>query len=196
MTISNANTASLRFPPLLVLACSVLLMACSVNVKKDENGNDKNVDIQTPIGNLHVSKNADVRDVDLPVYPGSHATKKNGEGDDQNANVNISTGLFGLKVVALEYQSDDPPEKLIPYYKDKLKKFGNVLECHTSGKDVTMNSGDDEKSRDLTCEHSDGKNIELKAGTRDNQHLVAVEPLGGGTKFALVLIQKHGRDTI
>ena len=36
--------------------------------------------------------------------------------------MNISSFGFGLKVVALEYQSNDSPDKLIAYYKDELEE--------------------------------------------------------------------------
>ena len=51
----------------------------------------------------------------------------------ESANVNLSAFGFGLKVVALEYESDDPPGKIIAYYQDQLKRYGNVLQCHGSG---------------------------------------------------------------
>ena len=81
---------------------------------------------------LHVSKGADVRDTGLPVYPGARRKEKGDDGNESSANVNISSELFGLKVVAVEYLSDDPPEKLVAYYTGQLKKYGNVLVCHTS----------------------------------------------------------------
>ena len=42
-------------------AALAILPACSVNVKKAENGEDKKVDIETPMGGIHVSKGADAR---------------------------------------------------------------------------------------------------------------------------------------
>ena len=48
----------------------MLLPACSVNVKKEQNGEDKQVDISTPIGGIHVNNGAHVADVGLMVYPG------------------------------------------------------------------------------------------------------------------------------
>ena len=51
-------------------AAALALSACSVNVHKGENGEDKKVEIQTPVGGIHVSEQADVRDVGLSVYPG------------------------------------------------------------------------------------------------------------------------------
>ena len=113
------------------LALALLLPACSVNVKKQKNGEDKQVDISTPVGGIHVSKNANAGDVGIAVYPGARLKQKDSDGNDKSANVNISGFGFGLKVVALEYESDDSPAKLIAYYKDELKKYGKVLECHT-----------------------------------------------------------------
>ena len=50
---------------------ALLLSGCSVNVKKEANGQDKQVDINTLVGGIHVSKEADVADVGLTVYPGA-----------------------------------------------------------------------------------------------------------------------------
>ena len=139
---------------------SLLLPACSVNVKKEKNGDDKQVDISTPVGGIHVSKGADVADVGLAVYPGARLKKKDSDGDDKSANVNISGFGFGLKVVALEYQSDDSPEKLVAYYKDQLKKYGNVLECHTSHLNVNTDIKDsDHDSHELTCDGASGTTL-------------------------------------
>ena len=84
-----------------------------MNVKKEQNGEDKQVDIDTPVGGIHVSKGADVADVGLAVYPGARLKQKDSDGDDKSANVNISGFGFGVKVVALEYESDDSPAKLV-----------------------------------------------------------------------------------
>ena len=184
----------------LAVIALVLLPACSINVKKNEDGEDKKVDIETPVGGIHVSKDADVRDVGLAVYPGARKKQKDSSGDEKSANVNISGPGFGVKVVAVEYLSDDSPDKLIAYYRDQLKKYGSVLECHTSkhGGDVEVNKmshQDRKESRKLTCDNDDsGKTVELKVGTEDNQHIVAVEPQGKGSNFALVYVQTHGKE--
>ncbi|HUK24215.1 MAG TPA: hypothetical protein VLV49_06515 [Terriglobales bacterium] len=170
-------------------------LACSINVKKNGNGEDKKVDINTPVGSIHVDKEASVEDTGLPVYPGAHPKKKEENGEEKNANVNLSAFGFGLKVVAVDYESDDPPAKLVAYYKDKLAKFGSVLECHTTNH-VDYSRHGDQHSRQLTCDQNQGNNIELKVGTEDNQHIVAVQPEGTGSSFALVYVRTHGRDTI
>ena len=174
---------------------ALLLPACSINVKKEQNGDDKQVDINTLVGGIHVSKGADAADVGIAVYPSARLKQDDANGKDKSANVNISSFGFGLKVVALEYGSDDAPEKLIAYYKDQLKKYGKVLECHTSHFNVNPDiQGSDHGSHELTCEDSSGNNVELKVGTKENQHIVAVEPDGKGSSFSLVYVRTHGKD--
>ena len=175
------------------LAALLLVAACSVNVRKEANGQDKQVDINSLVGGVHVSKQADVSDVGLTVYPGARLKEKDSDGSDKSANVNISGFGYGLKVVALEYESDDAPAKVLSFYRDQLKKYGSVLECHTSKGNWNMNMGKND-SNELTCEGSGGSDIELKAGTKDDQHIVAVEREGKGSSFSLVYVRTHGKD--
>jgi hypothetical protein len=200
----NANSRlSLAFVLTLIFGASLVLPGCDINVKKNAEGKDKNVDIETPIGGLHVTKAADIRDIGLPVYPGARRKEPESDDNTNSAHVNISTSLFGLKVVAIEYLSDDPPEKLIAYYKDQLKKYGSVLECHTNNPhpDANINAGDTSgDSKKLKCEDDqNGKTVELKVGTEQNQHIVSIRPAddGKGSDFGLVYIQmRGGKDTI
>ena len=186
-----ASLAALGFATLV----SLLLPACSVNVKKQQNGEDKQVDIDTPVGGIHVSKGADVADVGLSVYPGARLKQRGTDGEDRSANVNISGFGFGVKVVAMEYESSDSPAKLLAYYKDQLQKYGHVLECHTSHMDFNADGqGWDHGSHELTCDGSSGSNIELKVGTKENQHIVAIRPEGQGSNFSLVYVRTHGKD--
>jgi hypothetical protein len=185
----------------LILTGFMALPACSINVKKDDKGQDKKVDIETPVGGIHVSKGADARDTGLPIYPGARQKDDDENGEEKSANVNISAGFFGVKVVAVEFLSDDPPEKVTAYYKDHLKKYGTILECHTTNRhgdagDVNVHVGKDDKkdSHELTCEQNSGPTIELKVGTKENQRIVSVSPQdkGKGTDFALVYVQTRG----
>jgi hypothetical protein len=179
----------------LVTALFVLLPACSVNVKKEKNGDDKRVDIKTPIGGIHVSKDVNPGDVGIPIYPGARLKEKDNSGDDKSANVDISGFGFGLKVVALEYESNDAPAKVVDYYRDQLSKYGKVLVCHTTQLDLDTEIKDARHgSHELTCKGDSGVNVELKVGTKENQHIVSVEPQGSGSSFALVYVRTHGKD--
>jgi hypothetical protein len=184
------------FAAIAGLAPLLLLAACSVNVKKEANGQDKQVDINTLVGGVHVSQQADVSDVGLTVYPGARLKAKDSDGGDKSANVNLSGFGYGIKVVALQYESADPPAKVISFYKDQLKKYGTVLECRTSDLNLDMNMeshGSKDDSNELTCQGDHGKNTELKVGRKDDQHIVAVQSEGEGSSFSLVYVRTHGK---
>ena len=181
-------------PATLVLVLLSLLPACSISVKKDDNGQDKKVDINTPFGGIHVDQSADARDTGIPVYPGARVREKTGSGEDKSANVDISGMGYGVKVVAVDYESGATPTALITYYKTALKKYGDVLECHTN--EVSYERDSKSMSKELTCGPDTGSNVELKAGSRDNQRIVAIKPADKGSEFTLVYVQTHGKDTI
>jgi hypothetical protein len=176
----------------------LFFVGCSINVKKDgETNHDKNVDIDTPFGGIHVSKDANVHDIGVPVYPGAKPkTKSDSDDDEKSANVDISTSAFGVKVVAIDYETKDAPGKVTAFYKDKLKQYGNVLECHTSDKSYSYSAHSEKNdSEELKCEgNNNGKTIELKVGTRSNQHIVAINPQDQGSEFSLVYVRLRGKE--
>jgi hypothetical protein len=191
------NNLQVRFTIATTFAIGALLplSACSINVARGKDGQDKKVDISTPVGGIHVSKQASASDIGLPVYPGARLKPDISDHDNKSANVNISGFGYSLKVVALQYESDDAPSKIVSFYDDQLKKFGDVLVCHTSGLDVNAHvHGLDKGPDELTCEGSAGSNTELKVGTKEDQHIVAVEPQGKGSTFSLVYVRTHGKD--
>jgi ABC-type oligopeptide transport system substrate-binding subunit len=198
LPVEGLNMRRNKFSALVAiaaLAAFLLLGACSVNVKKEANGQDKQVDIHTLVGGVHVSQQADVSDVGLTVYPGARLKDKDSSGD-KSANVNISGFGYGIKVVALQYESADTPAKVISFYRNQLKKYGTVLECHTSSLHLDMNTesrGSKSDSNELTCEGDHGMNVELKVGKKDDQHIVAVESEGEGSSFSLVYVRTHGK---
>jgi hypothetical protein len=187
------------FPPhekllaaILAVSALAFLAGCTVHEDRTASG-AKKVDISTPFGNLNVNTDVDPKDTGLPVYPG--AQRVNGTDNDKDAaNVNLSVGGIGLKVVAIKFRSDDPPDKVLAFYRPKMKDFGGrFLECRQEGF-VTYNHDDD--SKEITCDQGShiGTNTELKAGTPDRQHIVAVKPIGSGSEFALVYVMKHGKE--
>ena len=194
-----------KFLLLLSVVIVAILTACSVNVRDhdDEHG-EKNVDIRTPLGSLQVRNEANPADTGLSVYPGSRRKEKDSDrpdSDNHAAHVNISSSLFGVKVVAIEFTTDAQPDKVKAYYRKELGKWGKVLECPGgSGESIaihgTDSDSDDSDSKELTCgnEKGDGKTIELKAGTKERQHIVAVKPTDKGTDFALVYVVTRGKE--
>ena len=177
------------------LGAALLLAGCSIHEQRDKQTGDKKVDISTPFGSIKVNTDASAQDTGWPVYPGARVKQPDNPNEHKSANVNISGPMFGLKVAVVEFESDDPPEKVLGFYRDKMKSFGGAqLECKNTGwVNVGREGGDD--AADLKCdEHSHGEAVELKAGTKERQHVVAVKPRGSGSDFALVYVQTHGKE--
>ena len=181
-------------------ALALVLAGCGTHITTTKNGEKpEKVDIESPFGSLHVRSEVDPKETGLPVYPGSHP--KN-DKDADSANVNISSSMFGVKVVVAAFQTDDPPEKVADFYSKDIKRYGAVLQCKTSGSQLWRKTDSDE----LGCEHGEVKDVkaafssgglELKAGSKDNQHIVALKSHGSGTEYAIVYVSKHGKgDTI
>lgn len=178
----------------------MLLAGCSIHEQKSADNKDKKVEIKTPFGELKVNNQVDVKDTGLPVYPGARQVPGD-EHDSKSANVNIAIGDFALKVVAVKFESDDAPDKVLAFYRDKVKSYGasgKYIECQ--GLDIEVSGGgfsshDDENAKELTCgkHEGHGDSTELKAGTPDRQHIVSVKPKGTGSEFALVYVNKRGK---
>ena len=177
-----------------LFAALSVLPACSIDTNEKGKDGEKNVDIKSPIGDLHVSENADIRDAGLTLYPGAKPAPKDNGDDKKSANVNLSLPGFSLKVVAAEFVSGDAPDKIIAYYDKELQKYGKPIQCHGvwSGGNVQTSPGKDEMSKPVSCAGSgSGDSVELKVGTEGNQHLVSVKPNSQGTRFALVYVRMH-----
>jgi hypothetical protein len=179
-----------------LFAALCILPACSINVDKDANKEGaKHVDIKSPMGDLHVSEQADVRDAGLSVYPGAKPAPRENSDNEKSANVNLSVPGFALKVVAAEFLSDDSPDKVIAYYDKELAKYGKPIQCRggwNSGH-ASASGGKDELSKPVSCDKGEGSGdgVELKVGTEGNQHVVSVKSNSKGTRFALVYVRMH-----
>jgi hypothetical protein len=172
------------------------LMASGCNVRQKSSNGDKNVKIETPIGDIRIDtdESALVSDIGLPIYPGAIRIKK--KADSGAGDVAMSFGGFHLRFKTLNYHTADSPEKVIAFYRQGLATYGDVIEC-SNNRPV----GNPSKTREgLTCDNDKGShiaasdvpgdaNIELKAGSESHQHIVALERQPDGTKFALVALQ-------
>jgi hypothetical protein len=175
------------------------LAAFTIPAFAQNSGNqNSNIDVQSPVGDLHVGSDANAKKIGLPLYPG--ARLKTDDKENNAANLSLFTEAFGFKLVVASYESEDAPAKVVDFYRDKLKKYGKVLECHTQkhGGDVDVHDDDDKDSKgkkELKCDQNSGPVTELKVGTEDNQHAVAIEPreAGTGSTFALVYVYTHGK---
>ncbi len=155
---------------------------------------DKKLDIRSSAGDLHVGNDADAQKAGLPLYPGARLKK---DEHDSPVNLGAFTEAFGMKLVVAKYDSNDAPGKIIDFYREQLKKYGKVLECHTTKRDDDADVNDDDKSEALKCEGANtGPVTELKVGTQKSQHVVAIEPhdSGTGATFDLVYVHLRGKE--
>jgi len=174
--------------------CLLAFAGCSITTHDKGNGKKDDVDIKTPFGSLSVKEGAsDVKDTGLSPYPRARIGKSDDDDRHHSANVNISSSLFGLKVVALKYESDDPSDKVLSFYRKEMGKYGKVLDC-TGG--FNMNFHHRDKDADVTCEDHSGSDHgykeELKVGTENNQRIVAIKPRNSGSEFTLVYVRAWG----
>lgn len=185
-------------------ALVLTLGACSVSVDKDANGKEKKVDIRTPFGSVNVQNdNVTAKDTGFQVYPGAQE-KPRTDKNDNKANVNIDSPFGGVKVVALSYTSPDDPQKVVSYYRDQIKAYGNYVECKGPQHGNKGHNSTDDLNKPVTCDSSvevnndngqyfgDAHTITLKSGTNGNQRVVGVKPKDNGTEFVLVYIRVHG----
>lgn len=155
---------------------------------------NKSFDVRSSVGDLHVGPDADAKKAGLPLYPGARIVNDENSGP---LNFGLLMENFGMKLVVAKYESNDAPEKVISYYRGKLKKYGKVLECHSEKQDdgVQVKSDGKNSGKELTCDQNTGPVTELKVGSEDNQHIVAVEPRDStGCNFSLVYLHSRGKD--
>jgi hypothetical protein len=138
---------------------------------------------------LVASGQATAKDVGLPIYPGATPHKDTGE-DSNAARLGLWGGGLGFKLAVLKLESKDTPAQVADFYQKALAKYGKVLNC-TNGRADAEPKND---SRDLSCgddkPNKDG--MLFKSGSKEKQHIVAIQPYGKGTTFALVYVWAKG----
>ena len=179
-------------PVLLSFVCAIALTGCSVHVSKNSDGSDKNVDVRSPFGSVSVhAGESNTKDLGLPVYPGAHPSGKHGDNDD-NANVDVSSPWAGVKVVVRKFETNDAPDKVLDFYQKPMGKYGKVILCNGGGANFNAHH---HGNAPVSCDGSGSDyEKELKVGTENDQHVVAVKPMGKGAEFTLVYVRAHEED--
>ena len=196
MTRNRWRDASGLFACLFVAAT---MTGCRIHVDKDQHGEEKHVEIDTPFGGIHVnSDETTAADLGLPEYPGAQEVR--GDDKHKSADVHLGFGEWELRVRVVSYESPDSQDKVVAFYKKALGRYGDVITC----KDKAAVGTPAQTAEGLTCADSahhnhvqvntgeyttDLGNLELKAGSERHQHIVSFEsPENGHTRFALVAL--------
>lgn len=188
--------------PLRLALGSLLLclLTAGCRVSSHNHGKDNNVEIGTPFGSMHVKTDASANLAGLGVTPYPGATPYKDDGDDNNshaADVNMNFGSFHLGVKAASYMSHDSQDQILAFYRKDLARYGEVIQCvgsapvgqpQRTGQGLTC-SDDNKAGHSYT--HADAE-VQLRAGSPQHQHIVALEEHGGGQKIGLVALDLPG----
>jgi hypothetical protein len=181
------------------LALTAAIAGCRIRTEKDASGEEKNVQIDTPFGGLHVNTDqTTAADLGLPVYPGAEQVKA--DDKHKSADIHLGFGDWEMRVRAVSYATRDSKEQVTAFYKKALGRYGDVIVCQGKsavGTPTTTSEGltceDNDKNANVKIDRkdygTDANSLELKAGSKRRQHIVAFEDSKvGDTRFALVAL--------
>lgn len=145
---------------------------------------------------FNLGKDANAKDVGLPLYPGSHRHKDT--NDDSSAlNMGLWGGQSGFKMALIKMESTDAPEKIAAFYRKALARYGKVITCPADAAPADAKNPPADSAGGLNCDsdqsdHHEKNELELKAGTKEKQHVVGIKPEGNLTTFTLIYIETRG----
>ena len=125
----------------------------------------------------------------IPVYPKALAS----EHSDDRGTVSMSDSSQVHRVAANAYLSADKPERVLQFYRDRLKSSGTVVEC-SGGTNTMVDVQLDEAAfaNPSACNADDfaASGTELKVISNGEQKIVVVLPHGSGSEIALVSVKQ------
>lgn len=109
-----------------------MYFADNIHVEKTRGANGDTVRVETPIGSMRVQehKRLDPKLIGVPVYPG--AVRDDADGKAATVEFNFDSGHKEFTVVAAEYSTGDPVEKVTEFYHRELPHW-IISEKHDGG---------------------------------------------------------------
>ena len=174
----------------VVILGLILLPALPLGAQDKKGSGKTDSDMDQGSFGIVASKRAGAKDVGLPLYPGAREHKDKSE-DSPAVKLGLWGGNSGFKLAVVKLESNDGSEKVAAFYRKALKKYGKVLDCAGSSKATVGNSDE------LGCDDDNPENGELvlKAGTKQDQHIVGIKTRDGVTLFQLVYVMTRGSET-
>ncbi len=116
------------------------------------------VKIESPLGNLETSSDPDetAKNIGIDLYPGAQMQK----------NGSVSMTIAGMHTNTVVLQSDDSPEKVAAFYKEKLPN--------------------------TTYSTNQGSHYSMMAGDKDDMTTVNIEPRDTGSTIQITRVTKGG----
>jgi hypothetical protein len=172
------------------LAVGVGLLLALLSLSPLARGQEKkHITISTDEGFVSLSAGAPNTDtLGLHVYPGAKVMAE--EGNDAGANLSLDSSKGAMRLQVMKFVTPDPAPKVLGFYKKDMAKWGNVLECK-GGQQVSFDVTAPAHKNSLSCDKDghDGNATLLKAGSENNQRIVAVESTAKGTEFTIIHIE-------
>jgi hypothetical protein len=168
----------------LPLSASITLLAAFLFARGTSLAQNSGVDLA-----LHANSNASAVKIGLPAYPGAAFYKSS--DNDSAADLGLTFNDFHFSMMAANYVTSDPPEKVLSFYRKPLSRYGEVLECNQGspvGALKVTRTG-------LTCHQEQGNanssdGHELRAGSPNRFRIVGIDDSHpGATRFGLVYLE-------
>lgn len=141
-----------------------------------------------------ISAEASAKDAGLPLYPGAkpHRDKDN---ETPATQMGMWGSSFGFQLVVLKLESNDSPDKIAAFYKKALAKYGAVLNC-TDASQTASDKTKSNESKKLDCDNDKPEpgGMLFKAGSKERQHIVGIQPNGQGSVFQLIYVEARGAE--
>jgi hypothetical protein len=182
-----------------VILLAALLIVAVFRIEKNDHGEYGNVKVATPFGGMQIKTNdtSVVQGLGLPAYPEAELQQKEGDYNG-DADVDMKFGDVRLRVTTVRYKSSDSPDKVSAFYRKALSRYGDVIECQ-KGRPVGTPT---QTPEGLTCDKEDAHlswdssdKMELKAGSKQFQHLVVIDPNQNGSMMDVVAVHMPGHIT-
>jgi hypothetical protein len=93
----------------------------------------------------------------------------------------------------VKLESNDPSDKIVPFYLNAMRKYGPVLDC-SAGKPYPPKAAKNSDRLDCSEDHPKPGDYLFKVGVKKNFHVVGIERNGRGSLVNLVAVELRGVD--
>lgn len=189
----GAGKGALRAAIVLAASCAMLSVALSLAAQERPDKEAASGKGSQGAG-IYFNAEANGKDVGLPIYPGARPHRDKDE-NSSSAKFGLWGSLFAFKLAVVKLESKDSPQKVAAFYKKALAKYGTVLDCAAVPGEAEDRS-ESKSSNRIGCESDKPGPGEMsfKAGTKQKQHIVGIQPSGAGSLFELVYLESPDSD--
>ena len=182
------------FPAAIAFAVTCGMLCVALSLAAQERPDKESGSKGSQGAGIYFNAEASAKDVGLPLYPGARPYREKDE-NQSSAKFGLWGSSFAFKLAVVKLESNDSPQRVAAFYKKALAKYGAVLDCGASSSEAN-DKNESKSSNQITCETDKPGpgEMTLKAGTKDKQHIVGVQPSGAGSIFQLVYVESPDSD--